>query len=211
MRRRDFVTLAGAAAAWPLVANAQQTRKLALIGVLNPGSSDVPGAVGFYEGLRELGYIEDLNITIERRYGHWNPHRLQEITADLVRLKVDVIVVMSTSPARAAKEATATIPIVVGGMADPVGDELIISLARPGGNITGTTFIGPELIAKRFGLLKEAISGLSRVAALLHSAAYEKRTMEGMLRDTETAAQALGLQLQLVPADSPADLEGAFI
>jgi putative ABC transport system substrate-binding protein len=210
MRRRDFVNLAGAAAAWPLVANAQQTRKLPLIGVLNPGSSDVPGAVGFYEGLRELGYVEGLNITIERRYGHWNPNRLQEATADLVRLKVDVIVVMSTSPARAAKEATGTIPIVVGGMADPVGDELVASLARPGGNITGTTFIGPELIAKRFGLLKDALSGVSRVAALWHPAAYGKRTMEGMLKETETAAHSLALQLQLVPAVSPADLEAAF-
>ena len=211
MKRREFITFAGAAVAWSLAANAQQKRKLPLIGVLNPGSNDVPGAVGFYEGLRELGYIEGMNIAIERRYGDWNADRFQQTTADLVRLKVDVIVVMSTSPARAAKQATSIIPIVVGGMADPVGDELVVSLARPGGNITGTTFIGPELIAKRFGLLKDAIPGLSRVAALWHPAAYAKRTMEGMLRDTETAAQALGLQLQLVPADSPADLEGAFI
>jgi putative tryptophan/tyrosine transport system substrate-binding protein len=211
MRRRDFITLASLAAAWPLPVNAEQTRKLPLIGVLNPGSSDVPGAVGFYEGLRELGYIEGLNIAIERRYGHWNTDRLQETTADLVQLRVDVIVVMSTSPARAAKQATSMIPIVVGGMADPVGDELVVSLARPGGNITGTSFIGPELIAKRFGLLKDAISGLSRVAALWHPAAYEKRTMEGMLRETETAAQALRLHLQMVPALSPADLEGAFL
>jgi len=151
-----------------------------------------------------------LNITIERRYGDWNPNRLQETTTDLVRLKVDVLVVMSTSPARAAKEATGIIPIVVGGMADPVGDELVASLARPGGNITGTTFIGPELIAKRFGLLKDALSGVSRVAALWHPAAYGKRTMEGMLKETETAAHSLALQLQLVPAVSPADLEGAF-
>ena len=136
---------------------------------------------------------------------------LQETAADLVRLKVDVIVVMSTSPARAAKQATSMIPIVVGGMADPVGDELVVSLARPGGNITGTTFIGPELIAKRLELLKDAVSGLSRVAALWHPAAYGKRTMEGMLRETETAAHGLGLQLQMVPAVSPADLEGAFL
>jgi len=132
------------------------------------------------------------------------------MAADLVRLKVDVIVVISTSPARAAKQATSTIPIVVAGMADPVGDELVVSLSRPGGNITGTTFLGPELIAKRLGLLKDAISGLSRVAALW-PAAYGKRTMEGMLRETETAAQALRLQLQLVPALGPGDLDGAFI
>jgi ABC-type uncharacterized transport system substrate-binding protein len=167
MKRREFITLVGgAAAAWPLAANAQQKGKLHLIGVLNPGSTDTPGTVGFYDGLRELGYAEGLNIAIERRYGDWNTDRFQQLADDLVRLKVDVIVVISTSPARAAKQATSIIPIIVGGMADPVGDELIVSLSRPGGNITGTTFLGPELIAKRFGLLKEAISGLARRGAL---------------------------------------------
>jgi putative ABC transport system substrate-binding protein len=178
---------------------------------LNPGSTDTPGTAGFYDGLRELGYSEGLNIAIERRYGDWNTDRFQQLAADLVRLKVDVIVVISTSPARAAKQATSIIPILVGGMADPVGDELVVSLSRPGGNLTGTTFLGPELIAKRFGLLKDAIPKPSRVAALWHPAAYGKRTMEGMLRETETAAQSLGLQLQLVPALGPGDLDGAFI
>ena len=211
MKRRDFLTLVGgAAAAWPLAANAQQKGR-PLIGVLNPGSTDTPGTVGFYDGLRELGYTEGLNLAIERRYGDWNTDRFQQLATDLVRLKVDVIVVISTSPARAAKQATSIIPIVVGGMADPVGDELIASLSRPGGNITGNTFLGPELIAKRFGLLKDVMSGLSRVAALWHPAAYGKRTIEGMLRETETAAQSLGLQLQLVPALGPGDLDGAFI
>jgi ABC-type uncharacterized transport system substrate-binding protein len=148
---------------------------------------------------RELAYTEGLNIAIERRYGDWNTDRFQQLAADLVRLKVDVIVVVSTSPARAAKQATSIIPIVVGGMADPVGDELIVSLSRPGGNITGTTFLGPELIAKRFGLLKDAISELSRVAALWHPAAYGKRTMEGMLRETETCrlSDQCGLRVRL--------------
>jgi putative tryptophan/tyrosine transport system substrate-binding protein len=211
MKRREFITLVGGAAAvWPLAANAQRKGKLSLIGMLNPGSADLPGVLGFYEGLQELGYTEGLNIAIERRYGDWNTDRFKELAADLVRLKVDVILVASTTPARAAKQATSIIPIVVAGMADPVGDELIVSLSRPGGNITGTTFLGPELIAKRFGLLRDAISGLSRVAALWHPAAYGKRTMEGMLRETEAAAQALGLQLQLVPALGPGDLDGAF-
>jgi putative tryptophan/tyrosine transport system substrate-binding protein len=212
MKRREFITLVGgAAAAWPLAAHAQQKGKLPLVGVLNPGSTDTPGTAGFYDGLRELGYSEGLNIAIERRYGDWNTDRFQQLAADLVRLKVDVIVVISTSPARAAKQATSIIPILVGGMADPVGDELVVSLSRPGGNLTGTTFLGPELIAKRFGLLKDAIPKLSRVAALWHPAAYGKRTMEGMLKETETAAQSLGLQLQLVPAPGPGDLDGAFI
>jgi putative ABC transport system substrate-binding protein len=212
MQRREFLTLiGGAAATWPPSAEAQPKGKFPLIGVLNPGSIDVPGAVGFYEGLRDLGYIEGSNIRIERRYGDWNTDRFKQVAVDLVRLEVDVIVVMSTSPARAAKQATSAIPIVVGGMADPVGDELIVSLARPGGNITGTTFIGPELIPKRFALLKDAVPGLSRVAALWHTSAYGKRTMEGMLRDTESAAQALRLHLQLVPAVSPRDVDDAFV
>ncbi len=211
MIRREFITLvSGAAAAWPLAANGQQKAKVSLIGLLNPGSTDTPGVVGFYEGLRELGYTEGLNIAIERRYGDWDTDRFKELAADLVRLKVDVIVVASTTPARAVKQATSIVPIVVAGMADPVGDELISSLSRPGGNITGTTFLGPELIAKRFGLLKDAISGVSRVAALWHPTAYGKRTIDGILKETETAAQSLGLQLQLVPALGPDDLDGAF-
>jgi putative ABC transport system substrate-binding protein len=202
--------IGGAAATWPLAAGAQQKGKLPLIGLLNPGSTDTPGVVGFYTGLRELGYTEGLTITIERRYGDWNTDKFKELAADLAQLKVDVIVVASTTPARAAKQATSIVPIVVAGMADPVGDELVVSLSRPGGNVTGTTFLGPELIAKRFGLLKDAISGLSRVAALWHPTAYGKRTMDGVMRETETSAQALGLQLQLVPAPGPGDLDGAF-
>jgi putative tryptophan/tyrosine transport system substrate-binding protein len=211
MKRREFITLVGgAAAAWPLAVKAQQKGKLPLVGILNPGSTDTPGTTGFYDGMRELGYTEGLNMAIERRYGDWNTDRFQQLAADLVRLKVDVIVVISTSPARAAKQATSMIPIVVGGMADPVGDELIVSLSRPGGNLTGTTFLGPELIAKRFGLLKAAIPGCSRVAALWHPSAYGKRTVESMLRETESAAQSLGLQLLMVPALGPGDLDGAF-
>jgi len=117
---------------------------------------------------------------------------------------------MSTSPARAAKEASSVIPIVVASMADPVGDELVASLARPGGNITGTTFLGPELTAKRMGLLKEAIPTISRIAALWHPSAYGKRTMEDLLKETKGAALALGWPLQLVAANDPGDLDGAI-
>ena len=127
-----------------------------------------------------------------------------------MQINLDVIVVMSTSPARAAKEATSTIPIVVASMADPVGDELVASLSRPGGNVTGTTFIGPELTAKRMGLLKEAIPTISRVAVLWHPGAYGKRTMEALLNGAKSAALALGWQFQLVAAENPDDLDSAF-
>jgi len=211
MKRREFITLiGGTAAAWPLAGRAQQRGKLPIIGLLNPGATDTPGVAGFYRGLGELGYIEGSNIVIERRYGQWNPDKFKELASELTGRKVDVIVVASTTPARAAKQATSTVPIVVAGMADPVGDELVASLSRPGGNITGTTFLGPELIAKRFGLLKDTVSELSRIAALWHPGAYEKRTMDGVVRETEAAAQALGLQLQLVPAIGPSDIDGAF-
>ena len=180
MKRRTFITLIGTAAAWPLTALAQPKGRVPIIGVLNPGGTDAPGVAAFNGGVRDLGYTEGVNIIIERRYGNWDADRFKEIAAELVQLKVDVIFVVSTTPARAARQATSTIPIVVAGMADPVGDELVASLSRPGGNITGTTFLGPELIAKRLGLLKDAISGLSRVAALWHPTAYGKRTIDGL-------------------------------
>lgn len=211
MRRREFIALIGTTAAtWPFAARSQQIGKIPRLGILNPGTADPPGTFGFYKGLQELGYTEGQNIAIERRHGDWKSDRFVKLAAELVQMKVDVIVVMSTSPARAAKEATSTIPIVVASMADPVGDELVSSLARPGGNITGTTFLGPELTAKRMGLLKQAIPTISRVAALWHPGAYGKRTMEGLIKETEGAALALGWQLQLVAADSAGDLGAAF-
>jgi putative ABC transport system substrate-binding protein len=210
MRRREFITLLGGAVTWPLAARAQQMGKVPHLGILNPGTTDPPATVGFYKGLRELGYTEGQNIAIERRYADWKFDQFGKLAAELVQINVDVIVVMSTSPARAAKEATSTIPIVVASMADPVGDELVASLARPGGNITGTTFLGPELTAKRMGLLKEAIPTISRVAALWHPSAYGKRTMEDLLKETKGAALALGWQLQLVAANDPGDLDGAI-
>lgn len=211
MRRRDFIALIGTTAAtWPFAARSQQTGKIPRLGILNPGEADPPGTFGFYKGLQELGYTEGQNIAIERRHGHWKFDRFSQLAAELVQMNVDVIVVMSTSPARAAKEATKTIPIVVASMADPVGDELVASLARPGGNITGTTFLGPELTAKRMGLLKQAIPTISRIAALWHPGAYGKRTMEDLLKETEGAAVALGWQLQLIAADGAGDLEAAF-
>jgi putative tryptophan/tyrosine transport system substrate-binding protein len=213
MRRRQFLALVGGAAVgWPLPARAQQAKTMPRIGILMPGPSSNHSKTieAFHQGLRELGYAEGQNITIESRYGDWKPDRLPELAAELVGLKVDVIVAWSTPAARAAKYATSTIPIVAAIMADPVGDELVAGLARPGGNVTGTTFLGPELVAKRLQLLREVLPGLSRVAALWHPAAYGERTTGVVLKEVEVAARTLEMQLQLVPAVGPDDFAGAF-
>jgi putative ABC transport system substrate-binding protein len=136
--------------------------------------------------------------------------RFPGLAAELVGRKPDIIVAFSTTAALPAKQTTGTIPIVVVGMADPVADGLIASLARPGGNVTGTTFLGPEVAAKRLQLLREAVPGLSRVAVLWHPNAYGERTMAGLLNEMEAAARTLGLQLHLVPAFGPEDVVGAF-
>jgi putative ABC transport system substrate-binding protein len=214
MRRRDFITvLGGAAVSWPLGTLAQQGAKIPRIGILMPGHAEGPDAsrvmiTAIIEGLSDLGYTEGQNITFERRFGESNPDRLREAAAELVERQVDVIVAQSTTAARPAKQATSLIPIVAIGMADPVEDELVASLARPGGNVTGTTFLGPELVAKR--LQREAVPQLARVAVLWHPRAYSDRTTAGMLKVIESAAQTLGIQLQLVSAAGPDDIADAF-
>ena len=215
MTRREFIAGLGGAAAWPLVARAQQVTKIPRIGVLAPGPSEGPDATratlnSLVAGLRELGYAEDQNIVIERLFGESNADRLRELAAELVKRQVDVIVALSTTAARPARQATTVIPIVAIAMADPVEDDLVASLARPGGNVTGTTFLGPELVAKRLQLLSEVVPQHSRVAILWHPRAYGDRTMAGMLKEAERAAVALGIQLQFVPATSPEDITGAF-
>ena len=216
MRRREFITLLGGAAAWPLAARAQQTSgrtaKMPRVGMLMAGPAAHSAAIldPFYRGLHELGYVEGQNLAIERRDGDWKPDRLPALAAELVGLKVDIIVAWSTPTARAAKQATNSIPIIAAVMADPVGDELVANLARPGGNVTGTTFLGPELVPKRLQLLRDVVPGLARVAALWHPHAYGERTMASVVRDIEDAARTLGMQLQLVPADGPDDIASAF-
>jgi putative ABC transport system substrate-binding protein len=216
VRRREFISLlSGAAAAWPLAARAQQGPKIPRIGVLAPGPSEGPDASrvtlnSLIVGLRELGYTEGDNIGIEHKFGEYKSDRLREVAVELVERQVDVIVAFSTTAARAAKQATSLIPIIAIAMADPVDDELVVSLARPGRNVTGTTFLGPELVAKRLQLLREVVPQLSRVAVLWHPRAYGERTMTGMLKEIERAAQTMGMQLQLVPAAGPEDIGGAF-
>jgi ABC-type uncharacterized transport system substrate-binding protein len=217
MNRRAFISLlAGAAAAWPLAARAQQpigrTDKKPHLGILMPGPAAHSSATlePFYRGLHELGYIVGQSLVIEQRNGDWKPDRYLALASELVRLKVDILVAWSTPTARAAKQATNSIPIVAGVMADPVGDELVASLGRPGGNVTGTTFLGPELVPKRLQLLRDVVPGLVRVAALWHPHAYGEPTMANIVKSIEDAARTLGMQLQLVPADGPDQIASAF-
>ena len=171
MRRRDFVAVVSGAATWPLAALAQQATTIPRIGVLSPSRSEdaSPNRVtltAFVAGMRELGYLDGQNIAIERELSEANAGQLREAAAELVKHNVDVIVTLSTTAARPAKQATSLIPIVAIGMADPVDDELVASLARPGGNVTGTTFLGPQLVTKRLQLLSEVVPQHPRVAVL---------------------------------------------
>jgi putative ABC transport system substrate-binding protein len=204
-----FVLLAA-----PLVVEAQQGEKLRRIGVLTTFSSEHPQRDlfdAFRRGLRELGYVEGQNIVIEYRSTQGKAERLPDLFAELTRLKVDLILVLGGTPmARAAKHANVTIPVIAPAMGDPVDDGVVASLAHPGGNITGSTFLGPALVPKRIELLKGAVPGMSRVAALWHPGAYGDRTMTEMLKETEAASQKLGVQLQLLEARSANDFDRAF-
>jgi putative ABC transport system substrate-binding protein len=217
MRRREFITFffGGAAASWPLGAHAEPATNVAQIGMLSLGRGDNSDASlktidAFIPAMRTAGFVEGQNIAFERKFADGYVDKLSELAHELVGKGVDAIVALATPAAMAAKKATSSIPIVGIGMADPVEDDLASSLARPGGNVTGTTFLGPELVSKRLQLLKEIVPGLSRVVVLWHPHAYGERTMRGMVNEIESAARSLGASLQFVPADSPADLESAF-
>jgi putative tryptophan/tyrosine transport system substrate-binding protein len=208
VKRRDFFVLfTVVVAAWPHGLQAQQPKKVARIGYLTTLSP--VGRDAFSQGLRELGYVEGTNIVVEYRVAA-RSERLADVASELVRLDVDVIVAPNTPAARALQQATTSVPIVVPVMGDPVGDGLVASLGHPGGNITGLTFLGPELLPKRLALLKEALPTVSRVAALWHPAAYGEPTMSSMMKETKAAAQALGVHLQLVAAMGPNEFDQAF-
>ena len=198
----------------PRDADAQQPVKVAKIGMLSTASLEHPqaraGLDQFRQALGELGYVEGRNIVIEYRSADGRVERFPALAAELVRLNVDLIIVFSTPSALAARQATATIPIVAPTMQDPVRDGLVASLARPGGNVTGLTFLGSELVAKRLALLKEAIPGTSRVAILRHPRGLAEATAQEMVKEAEAAARRLGVQLQLVPAEAPKELASAF-
>jgi putative ABC transport system substrate-binding protein len=211
MDRRDTVLALLALGAAPLAAEAQQAAKIARIGYLTSSLGDDPHLLeAFRQGLRDLGYVEGRNVVIEYREAEGKADRLPALAAELVALKVDVIVAPITSAARAAKQATETIPIVFAVSADPVTDGFVISLARPGGNVTGLSILAPELVGKRLELLTQAVPGVSRVAVLRLPGALGERTDKYMLKEAEAAARALGVRLQLVEARGPADIDRAF-
>ena len=195
MRRRDFIAaFAGAAAAWPLAARAQQMARLPTVGFLGAGSpatADV-WVSAFTSRLHELGWIEDRNIKIDVRWAEGRHDRSVEIAADFVRLKVDVIVTYSTEQIQIAKQATSIIPIVFALAADPVGSNLVASLARPGGNLTGLSVQNVDLTGKRFELLREIVPSLRRLAVLFNGNNPTSMTEIDIVR---TVAGPLGIEV----------------
>jgi len=210
MRRRDFIIfLAGAMAAWPLAARAQQ-KAMPVIGVLSANSSSTssgPFMSAFRQGLNEAGYVEGRNLAIEYRWAEGNYDRLPALAADLVGRKVDLIMANSPPAALAAKSATSTIPIVFRGGEDPVGDGLVASLARPGGNLTGVS-IADDLTAKRLELLSELVPRAGVIALLVkpNNATYAER----VIRDVQKAARTNGLQLHVLKARNESEIDTAF-
>jgi putative ABC transport system substrate-binding protein len=209
MQRRDFITfLGGAAATWPLAARAQQPGKVARIGILSSGSAAGPYIrMDFFNGLRELGFIEGQNLAVEYRFGGRRFDALDSLAQDLVRLNPDVIATTATPAAKAAQKATGTIPIVIIDPGDPIETGLVKSLARPGGNITGQSSIAPELAGKRLQLLKEAAPLISRVAMMWNAAIPPA---ELALKELRAAAGTLKLEILPVEIRGEQEIERAF-
>jgi ABC-type uncharacterized transport system substrate-binding protein len=209
LRRREFITLLGGAAAWPLAARAQQPA-MPVIGFLDPRSPDAMAdrLRAFRQGLNEVGYVEGENVTIIYRFAEDQYARLPELAAELVRRRVTVISASTSTGAAAAKAATTTIPIAFIAAQDPVGLGLVASLARPGGNLTGTNFFSGELAAKRLDLLHELLPRAVRVAVLVNPA--DPTNTAPTLRDVEAAARAIGLQVQVLNASTSREINAAF-
>jgi putative ABC transport system substrate-binding protein len=209
MRRRQFITLLGGLVALPLAAGAQQSGGVFRIGILANyrfGEPDLWAV--FIRGLRDLGYVEGQNITIEWRVSEGKYERLPAFATELVRSKVDVIVVPANQNALAAQQATRTIPIVMIGITDPVGGGLVANLSRPGGNITGlSASVGPELAGKQMGLLKAAVPRVSRVAILANPG---NSAHEVLMREASSVARSLKIQVQALEARGPDELASAF-
>jgi putative ABC transport system substrate-binding protein len=209
MRRREFITLLGGASAWPLMARAQQAA-VPVIGFLNNASAWEYAAMSaaFRQGLSESGHVEGRNVIVDYRWAEGQYDRLPAMAADLVRRQVAVIVAGGGLSALAAKAATTTIPIVftIGG--DPVQFELVASLNRPGGNMTGVSVLSSALVAKRLELLRELVPAATRVTALVNPA--NSAIIESTLRDLEPAGRAMALQIQVVRASTSREIDAAF-
>ena len=211
MDRRAFIAGTFGLLAAPLDAEAQQAAKVARIGFLSVDLAGNPrGTEAFRQGLRDLGYVEGTNVVIEYRDAERKLERLPLLATELAASKVDVIVAPNTPAALAAKQATTTLPVIFIGAGDPVTSGLVASLARPGGNVTGLSVLSTELVGKWLELLKQAVPGVSRVAALWHPGAMDERTDRDMQKEAEIAAQALGVRLLFVEARGPADFDRAF-
>jgi putative ABC transport system substrate-binding protein len=212
MRRREFITLiGGAAAAWPLTARAQEVRKTPRVGVLWHAASPEEEAVylgALREGLADLGYVEGRNIVLENRFPAEKWERFISLAAELVQLKPDLLVAVSRPAAIAAQRATSTIPIVFSVVPDPVGDKLVETLARPGGNITGLSNMALDLSAKRIELLKEMVDGLSRVALLVN--AGDPEGARRYIRESQAAADPLGITIEPVEVRGLGEIPNAF-
>jgi putative ABC transport system substrate-binding protein len=210
MRRREFITLLGTSAAWPLVAVAQQS-VMPVVGFINSASADgsEQQTAAFRKGLRETGYIEGQNVTIEYRWAEGQHDRLPALAAELVGRRVAVIATPgSIAAALATKAATATIPIVFGVPEDPVRSGLVASLARPGGNATGMNFFVSEAVPKRLGLLRDLVPGAVRIAVMINPGNVV--TAETALREVQKAADAFGLQIRILNASNRGEIDAAF-
>ncbi|HMF25999.1 MAG TPA: ABC transporter substrate-binding protein [Pseudolabrys sp.] len=208
IKRREFITLLGGAAAWPLAVRAQQPGgKIWRLGILQPGAPPEPLVEAIRQRLRELGYIEGRNILLEYRWAQGKLDRLTDLATELVGSKVDVITTLSTPAALAARNATTTIPIVFTAVGDPVGAGVVPSLARPGGNATGSSLLATELSAKRLEVLREIVPGISRVAMLWND------TNPGMVlraHEAQDAATKLGVVVRSIGVHDLIDFKAAF-
>ena len=205
MRRREFIAGLGSAAAWPVVARAQQPA-VPVIGYLG-GSMESPSAPAFRQGLSELGYFEGRNVEILYRRAELQYDRMPALSADLVRRRVAAIFALGLPPALAAKRATATIPIVFSVGADPVELGLVASINRPGGNLTGVSSLTQELTAKRLELLHEIVPAATSIGLLVNPT---NASVEAELREAETAARVLGVRLVIQKASNRSEIDAAF-
>jgi ABC-type uncharacterized transport system substrate-binding protein len=209
VKRRELISLLGSAAAWPLAARAQQSAKLPTIGFLGAQTSEAQSqwTAAFLQGLRELGWIESRTINIEYRWGAGHTDRFAEIAAEFVRLKVQVIFTNGTAAVLAAKQATAVIPIVFAATGDPVGNRIVASLARPGGNVTGLSSNSRDTVGKRLELLREIVPSLRRLAILAN---IENPFSVEEIGEVQAAAGALGVQAHTFDIRRAEDIAPAF-